>query len=108
MRSIVALAALALSGTIDLAAASVCKPRPSHLTSATTDLVPSDTTTSAATTSETQEPSSKAIKSVVTGGGFSVIPPDGGVPGFTVDGDAEILIGPGYKGDGSQDWVVCR
>ncbi|KAJ4267119.1 hypothetical protein NW762_003217 [Fusarium torreyae] len=103
MRSIVALAALALSGTIDLAAASVCKPRPSHLTSATTNLIPSDTTTSAATTSETQEPSSKVIKSVVTGGDFSVIPPDGGVPGFTVDGDAEILIGPGYKGDGSQD-----
>ncbi|KAF4969851.1 hypothetical protein FSARC_3009 [Fusarium sarcochroum] len=103
MRSIVALAALALSGTIDLAAASACKPRPSHLTSAsaTTDLIPSDTTTTAATTSETQ--GSKVIKSVVTGGGFSVIPPDGGVPGFTVDGDANILIGPGYKGDGSQD-----
>ncbi|KAI3584003.1 hypothetical protein IWW34DRAFT_802508 [Fusarium oxysporum f. sp. albedinis] len=100
MRSVVALAALALSGSLDLAAASLCKPRPSHLSSATTDLTPSDTATSAAA-SETAE--SVVIKSVVDGGGFSVAPPEGGVPGFTVDGDATIVVGPGYKGDGSKD-----
>ncbi|KAI7759984.1 hypothetical protein LZL87_010406 [Fusarium oxysporum] len=100
MRSVVALAALALSGSFDLAAASLCKPRPSHLSSATTNLTPSDTATSAAA-SETA--GSVVIKSVVDGGGFSVAPPEGGVPGFTVDGDATIVIGPGYKGDGSKD-----
>ncbi|KAI6762546.1 hypothetical protein HG530_008526 [Fusarium avenaceum] len=100
MRSIIALAALALSGSIDLAAASACKPRSSHLSSATSELSPSDTT-SAAAGSETG--GSISIKSVVEGGGFSVIPPEGGVPGFTVEGQAEILIGPGYKGDGSKD-----
>ncbi|SCO86280.1 uncharacterized protein FRV6_10407 [Fusarium oxysporum] len=100
MRSVVALAALALSGSLDLAAASLCKPRPSHLSSATTDLTPSDTATSAAA-SETA--GSVVIKSVVDGGGFSVAPPEGGVPGFTVDGDATIVVGPGYKGDGSKD-----
>ncbi|SPJ78243.1 uncharacterized protein FTOL_06632 [Fusarium torulosum] len=100
MRLIVALAALALSGSIDLAAASACKPPSSHLSSATSELIPSDTT-SAAATSETGR--SITIKSVIEGGGFSVVPPEGGVPGFTVEGEAEILIGPGYKGDGSQD-----
>ncbi|RKL04734.1 hypothetical protein BFJ68_g2857 [Fusarium oxysporum] len=100
MRSVVALAALALSGSLDLAAASLCKPRPSHLSSATTDLTLSDTATSAAA-SETA--GSVVIKSVVDGGGFSVAPPEGGVPGFTVDGDATIVVGPGYKGDGSKD-----
>ncbi|KAF9773029.1 hypothetical protein IL306_009222 [Fusarium sp. DS 682] len=100
MRSIVALAALAISGTLDLAAASVCKPRASRLSSATTDLTPSDTATSAAA-SETA--GTVVIKSVIDGGGFSVIPPEGGVPGFTVQGDAGIVVGPGYKGDGSKD-----
>ncbi|KAF4448689.1 hypothetical protein F53441_7943 [Fusarium austroafricanum] len=100
MRSIVALAALALSGTLELAAASVCKPRPTHLTSATTDLTPTDTTTSSAA-SETKGPI--AIKSVVEGGGFIVASADGSVPGFVVDGDAGIVIGPGYKKDGSKD-----
>ncbi|KAF4338255.1 hypothetical protein FBEOM_7844 [Fusarium beomiforme] len=99
MRSIVALAALALSGSLDLAAASVCKPRPSHLSSST-DLTPSDTATSAAA-SETA--ATVVIKSVIDGGGFSVVPPGGGVPGFTVQGDAGIVVGPGYKDDGSKD-----
>ncbi|KLO88726.1 uncharacterized protein LW93_4537 [Fusarium fujikuroi] len=100
MRSVVALAALALSGTLDLAAASHCKPRPSHVSSATTDLTPSDTATSAAA-SETA--GSVVIKSVVDGGGFSIAPPEGGIPGFTASGDATIVVGPGYKGDGSKD-----
>ncbi|KAM0234324.1 hypothetical protein ACHAP5_010138 [Fusarium lateritium] len=47
--------------------------------------------------------SSVIIKSIIEGGGFSVISPEGGVPGFTVEGEAEIRLGPGYKGDGSQD-----
>ncbi|SCO23534.1 unnamed protein product [Fusarium fujikuroi] len=100
MRSVVALAALALSGTLDLAAASHCKPRPSHISSVTTDLTPSDTATSAAA-SETA--GSVVIKSVVDGGGFSIAPPEGGIPGFTAEGDATIVVGPGYKGDGSKD-----
>ncbi|KAF5680061.1 hypothetical protein FHETE_605 [Fusarium heterosporum] len=100
MRSVVALAALALSGTLDLATAGLCKPRGSHLSSATTDFVPSDTATSAAAA---ETPESIAIKSVINGGGFSVAPPGGGVPGFTVDGDGTIVVGPGYKGDGSKD-----
>ncbi|KAI1017597.1 hypothetical protein LB504_003851 [Fusarium proliferatum] len=99
MRSVVALVALALSGTLDLAAASQCKPRPSH-SSATTDLIPSDTATSAAA-SETA--GSIVIKSVIDGGGFSIAPPEGGIPGFTASGDATIVVGPGYKGDGSKD-----
>ncbi|KAM0259902.1 hypothetical protein ACHAPA_010509 [Fusarium lateritium] len=100
MRSIVALAALALSCSVDLAAASACKPRSSTLSSATSQLIPSDTS-SAAAGSETG--SSIIIKSIIDGGGFSVISPEGGVPGFTVEGEAEIRLGPGYKGDGSQD-----
>lgn len=100
MRSVVALAALALSGALDLAAASHCKPRPSHASSATTDLTPSDTATSVAA-SETA--GSVVIKSVVDGGGFSIAPPEGGIPGFTASGDATIVVGPGYKGDGSKD-----
>jgi hypothetical protein len=95
MRSLVALAALTLSGSLDLTSASLCKPRPS-----TTGLIPSGTVSSAAA-SETA--GVVVIKSVIEGGGFSVVPPGGGVPGFTVQGDAEILVGPGYKGDGSQD-----
>ncbi|KAF5228443.1 hypothetical protein FANTH_14510 [Fusarium anthophilum] len=98
MRPVLALAALALGGTLDLAAASNCKPRPSH-SSATTGLTPSDTTTSAVAS----ETAGSIIKSIIDGGAFSVAPPEGGVPGFTVDGDATIVIGPGYKVDGSKD-----
>jgi len=100
MRSIVVLAALALSGSLDITAASVCKPRPSHLSSSTIDLTPSNTATSA-TASETT--GTVVIKSVIEGGGFSIAPPGGGVPGFTVRGDAGIVVGPGYKDDGSKD-----
>ncbi|RGP64250.1 hypothetical protein FSPOR_8070 [Fusarium sporotrichioides] len=95
MRSLVALAALTLSGSLDLTAASLCKPRPS-----TTGLIPSSTVSSA---SASETVGAVVIKSVIEGGGFSVVPAGGGVPGFTVQGDAEILVGPGYKGDGSQD-----
>lgn len=100
MRSIVALAALALSGSIDLAVASVCKPRTPHLSSSTADPTASGTATSA---SASETAGSVVIKSVIDGGGFSVVPPEGGVPGFTVQGDAEILVGVGYTGDGSKD-----
>ncbi|KAF4985854.1 hypothetical protein FDECE_16268, partial [Fusarium decemcellulare] len=100
MRSIAALAALALTGTLDFAAASRCKPRPSTLSS-TTDMSPTDTTTATSTATETQGP--RVVKNDVVGGSFSIKPADGGVPGFTVDGDADIIIGPGYKGDGSND-----
>ncbi|QGI83702.1 hypothetical protein CEK25_010431 [Fusarium fujikuroi] len=100
MRSVAALVALALSGTLDIAAASHCKPRPSHISSATTDLIPSDTATSAAASGTA---GSVVIKSVIDGGGFSIAPPEGGIPGFTASGDATIVVGPGYKGDGSKD-----
>ncbi|RGP65278.1 hypothetical protein FLONG3_9308 [Fusarium longipes] len=100
MRSIIGLAALALSGSLNITAASVCKPRRPQLSSSTIDLIPSNTATSAAA-SETA--GTVVIKSVVDGGGFSSVPPEGGVPGFTVSGDAEIIVGVGYQGDGSKD-----
>ncbi|SPJ79301.1 uncharacterized protein FTOL_07692 [Fusarium torulosum] len=99
MRSIVALVALAPSDPLDLTAASLCKPCPS-LSSSTIGLIPSDTATSAAA-SETA--GAVVIKSVINGGGFSDVPPGGGVPGFTVQGNVGIVVAPGYEDYGSKD-----
>ncbi|RSL87719.1 hypothetical protein CEP51_002071 [Fusarium floridanum] len=86
MRSIVALAALALSGSVQLASASVCRP------SATTDLATTTTSTSA-----------PVVTNELKGAKFARRAPDGGIVDFESTGDAEHVDDKGYKGDGSKD-----
>ncbi|KAI8679763.1 hypothetical protein NCS57_00254900 [Fusarium keratoplasticum] len=85
MRSIVALAALALSGSVQLASASVCRP------SATTDLTTTTTSTSA-----------PVVTNELKGAKFARRAPDGGIVDFEGSGDAQHAE-EGYKGDGSKD-----
>ncbi|KAJ4220546.1 hypothetical protein NW759_007433 [Fusarium solani] len=85
MRSIVALAALALSGSVQLASASVCRP------SATTDLATTTTSTSA-----------PVVTNELKGAKFARRAPDGGIVDFEGSGDAQ-HADEGYKGDGSKD-----
>ncbi|KAF5012842.1 hypothetical protein FDECE_1131 [Fusarium decemcellulare] len=120
MRSVAALAALALTGAFNLAAASRCKP--SSVTSATsldtttassldTSMTSLDTTateTSTGTAGESTETAApgSVIKNIVTNGGFSKKDPGGDpskIPGFTVTGDGTLVTGGGYTGDGSSD-----
>ncbi|KAF4980779.1 hypothetical protein FZEAL_3293 [Fusarium zealandicum] len=89
MRSIIALAALALSTSLDLAVAGPCKPK----LSSTTD----------AATSTTTDAASPIITNELEGGNFARKGADGGIPGFTFDGAAEVVLGKGYTGDGSTD-----
>ncbi|KAI8723568.1 hypothetical protein NCS52_00212700 [Fusarium sp. LHS14.1] len=85
MRSIVALAALALSGSVQLASASVCRP------SKTTDLATTTTSTSA-----------PVVTNELKGAKFARRAPDGGIVDFESSGDAQ-HADEGYKGDGSKD-----
>ncbi|KAL6353192.1 hypothetical protein LRP88_13682 [Fusarium phalaenopsidis] len=85
MRSIVSLAALALSGSVQLASASVCRP------SATTDLATTTTSTSA-----------PVVTNELKGAKFARRAPDGGIVDFEGSGDAQ-HADEGYKGDGSKD-----
>ncbi|KAF4459753.1 hypothetical protein FALBO_13478 [Fusarium albosuccineum] len=94
MRSIVALAALALSGSLDLAAASRCKP-------STTIGFTSTTNTETATSTETTQP--PVVTNDIKGGRFARRDPSDPVPEFTVEGEAEVENGKGYTGDGSKD-----
>ncbi|KAM5354779.1 hypothetical protein ACJ41O_001425 [Fusarium nematophilum] len=76
MRSILGLAALALTATFDFAGASHCKPK---------------------------EP--VTVRNVVSGGNFPRPSTDENVPvpDFGVDGDVKVVTGPGYTGNGSKD-----
>ncbi|KAM0431858.1 hypothetical protein ACHAPT_005110 [Fusarium lateritium] len=86
MRSIVALAALALSGSVQLASAARCRP--------------SSTTGLATTTTSTGTP---VVTNELKGAKFARRGPDGGIVDFEGSGDAEQVDGKGYKGDNSKD-----
>ncbi|KAF4980041.1 hypothetical protein FZEAL_3903 [Fusarium zealandicum] len=106
MRSVVALAALALSGAVDLAAASVCKPRSTTSLDTSASLTISATETSSGATGQPTEssPVVRVVKNLVVGGRFKRDPENpGDVPGFEVTGQVQINDDGGYTGDGSQD-----
>ncbi|KAM5345274.1 hypothetical protein ACJ41O_011136 [Fusarium nematophilum] len=113
MRSIVTLAALALSGTLDLAAAGHCKPHSSLLSSSTESIAATgtatdmDTATGAEpTTSETAGP--LVIKSVVANGGIGLRNPanPADIPGWQVDGDATTTTGTCHT-EGNSNENIC-
>ncbi|KAF5005075.1 hypothetical protein FDECE_8492 [Fusarium decemcellulare] len=99
MRSAVAFAALALSGSFDLAAASRCKP------STTTDVTTTDTATSSSSTETGSPPVTKKVRNLVANGGLSVTDPNDPsyVPNFLVGGKVQTVTGQGYTGDKSKD-----
>ncbi|KAF5001717.1 hypothetical protein FGRMN_830 [Fusarium graminum] len=100
MRSISALVALAISGSIDLASASLCKPSP-PLQSGTTApaSIATGTATKSVPVSETTD-GPIIITNAVTNGDFGGYDPsaDGGIYGFQAGGDARLLQGPGHQG----------
>ncbi|RBR26193.1 uncharacterized protein FIESC28_00976 [Fusarium coffeatum] len=90
MRSFVALAAFAALGNFNSVEASRCKPHP-NLT----------TTTALPSTTETEAPF--AVKNVLSNGNFATRDPNVPVPGFVVEGQAQIVTNKGYTGDGSKE-----
>ncbi|KAF7554767.1 hypothetical protein G7Z17_g2635 [Cylindrodendrum hubeiense] len=92
MRSVVTLAALALSGAFHLAGATPCKPS-NTLTSSGSTSTPSST------------PVSGPIKNLVGNGNLAIRDPDDptSIPGYTITGQAELNVEEGYVGDGSTD-----
>ncbi|KAF4471001.1 hypothetical protein FALBO_2087 [Fusarium albosuccineum] len=99
MRSVVAFAALALSGSFDLAVASRCKP------STTADITTTDTATSSSSTETGSPPVTKKVRNLVANGGLSVTDPSDPsyVPNFLVGGKVQTVTGQGYTGDKSKD-----
>lgn len=97
MRSVLGLMTLVILGNFNAALASRCKPHPPSITT-TTDV----TTTANPTSSETEGP--LIVKNEITGGNFATRGTvDNPVPGFSVEGEAQILLNKGYTGDGSKD-----
>lgn len=86
-----ALAALALSGSVRLASAGPCRP------SATTDL--------ATTTTSTGAP---VVTNELKGAKFARSGPNGGIVDFEGSGDAKHEDDEGYQGDGSKDKGCVR
>ncbi|RSL79264.1 hypothetical protein CEP52_017544, partial [Fusarium oligoseptatum] len=102
MRSFVALAALALSGSLDLAIAGPCRPSNTVSTSATGSATE---TSSGATSSSTETTGPRIIKNICQNGGFHDLDPEdpNTIPNFTTEGGVEGSTTGGYKGDGSND-----
>ncbi|RSM15096.1 hypothetical protein CDV31_005177 [Fusarium ambrosium] len=101
MRSPVALAALALSGTANLAAAGACRPRNSASTLAST-VIP----TSTATGSEpTQTGALPKVRNLASNGNMAEIDPEDPTtfPDWDVEGDAKIVGGQGRQEAGSNE-----
>ncbi|KAF4982289.1 hypothetical protein FZEAL_2075 [Fusarium zealandicum] len=97
MCSILAGMALAFASGFTLVSAGPCKPNHSSVTSTVTELI--------------QTPDTRVIKNEVANGGFAIRDVQGNVPGCEVEGEAEIVTGKGYQGDGSstnfyQTWIV--
>lgn len=90
MRSVLALVAFAALGNLNGAQASRCKPHP-NLT----------TTSASPTTSETEAP--LVVKNELSNGNFAIRDPDVPVPGFIIEGQAQIVTNKGYTGDGSKE-----
>ncbi|KAF4943850.1 hypothetical protein FGADI_13117 [Fusarium gaditjirri] len=97
MHSKLALMVLALLGNFNVALAGPCKPH------ATKSLVSVTTTTAAPSSSEIHGP--LVIKNEISNGNFAAKDPNdpNRVPGYTVEGEAEIVTDEGYTGDGSKD-----
>ncbi|RTE83647.1 hypothetical protein BHE90_001849 [Fusarium euwallaceae] len=93
MRSFFALGALALSGSIELAAAANCRP--------------SGTTTSAAPSSSETGSSggNKVIRNLVANGGCNELNPNdlSDIPNFRIEGSGQGVTGQGYTGGGSKE-----
>ncbi|KAI8713814.1 hypothetical protein NCS52_01227200 [Fusarium sp. LHS14.1] len=93
MRSFFALGALALSGSIELAAAANCRP--------------SGTTTSAApSSSETGSfGGNKVVRNLVANGGCNELNPNdpSDIPNFFIEGGGQGVTGQGYTGGGSKE-----
>ncbi|RSL44917.1 hypothetical protein CEP54_014491 [Fusarium duplospermum] len=93
MRSFFALGALALSGSIELAAAANCRP--------------SGTTTSAAPSSSETGSSggNKVVRNLVANGGCNELNPNdpSDIPNFRIEGSAQGVTGQGYTGGGSKE-----
>ncbi|EEU35632.1 uncharacterized protein NECHADRAFT_22227, partial [Fusarium vanettenii 77-13-4] len=101
MRSLVALAALALSGTANLAAASVCRPK-----NPTSTLASNLASTSTATGSEpTQTGALPKVRNLASNGNMGEIDPDDptAFPDWDVEGECKIVGGQGRPEPGSNE-----
>ncbi|KAM0190037.1 hypothetical protein ACHAPI_009673 [Fusarium lateritium] len=98
MRSMLALAALALSGTVDLVAGGACKPRSTIPTLASSTAEP----TSSATPSDVALPK---VRNLATNGNMGEVDPTNplAVPGWNVEGEAKIVGGQGREVPGSTE-----
>ncbi|CEF76061.1 unnamed protein product [Fusarium graminearum] len=97
MRSVLGLMTLVILGNFNAALASRCKPHPPSITT-TKDV----TMTANPTSSETEGP--LIVKNKIAGGNFATRGTVGNpVPGFSVEGEAQILLNKGYTGDGSKE-----
>ncbi|KAM5362163.1 hypothetical protein ACJZ2D_012685 [Fusarium nematophilum] len=90
MRSLQILVALAIAGSLDLVAAGNCKP-----SGTATGTVPPSTTTEAPI----------VVTNVMINGDYGGYDPRayGGIYAFEGGGEAKLLQGPGYQGDGSRE-----
>ncbi|KAM5341920.1 hypothetical protein ACJ41O_014951 [Fusarium nematophilum] len=111
MRSVVAFAALALSGAFDLVAAGPCKPKSSTLTGSVTETATSVTETNSVTetssgavdvTSLPEPPEDSIIENAVHGGGLTSLDP------FTITGGVQINDEDGLTEDGSPDTSAAQ
>ncbi|KAM6516556.1 hypothetical protein FALCPG4_014738 [Fusarium falciforme] len=93
MRSFFALGALALSGSLELAAAANCRP--------------SGTTTSTAPSSSETGSSggNKVVRNLVANGGCNELNPNdpSDIPNFRIEGSGQGVSGQGYTGGGSKE-----
>ncbi|KAJ4156319.1 hypothetical protein NW754_007943 [Fusarium falciforme] len=93
MRSFFALGALALSGSLELAAAANCRPS-------------GTTTTAAPSSSETgSSGGSKVVRNLVANGGCNELNPNdpSDIPNFRIEGSGQGVTGQGYTGGGSKE-----
>lgn len=86
MRSILAFAALALTGTLDLVAASVCKPTSSTTTATTTSITTTTTTTTAGPPDATNVALNNKFEDAGNGNSNNV-------PGFDASGPVYMVVG---------------
>ncbi|KAI1008933.1 hypothetical protein LB504_001478 [Fusarium proliferatum] len=105
MRSVSALMALAFASSLELVAASNCKPSsPVGVKTTDSTSITSGSATKSVTPSETTD-GPVVITNAVTNGDFGGYDPasDGGIYAFQAGGDAKLLQGPGYQGDHTEE-----
>ncbi|KAH6889916.1 hypothetical protein B0T10DRAFT_487084 [Thelonectria olida] len=98
MRSVVALMALALTGTLDLVAASPCKAT----TTTASDLATASTTSTTTAPTSTTTPD-LVVKNVCDNGNIADPGTGTGVPGYQVVGSVGVAQGAGITTDGSTE-----